>query len=371
MRLMVVAGTRPELIRLSVLINSWRQSSVDELILVHTGQNWDPNLSDVFFSDLDVAPPDYQLQLDTTTLGSSLGSLMPAVEGVIQQEAPDAFLVLGDTNSALALLIARRMHVPTYHLEAGNRSFDANVPEEVNRRLLDHTSDFNLAYSEAARRNLLQEGLEPRRIAVTGSPLRELFTHHAQRLGESVVLGQLGLRSDDYLVASVHREENVDDPDRLSRIVDLLSIVSQETQRAIVVSTHPRTAKRLENLGLDMDGDCVRWLPPFGFWDYCSLQANAWCVMSDSGSLHEEAAILGFPAVSLRNAVERPEAVEAGVVPVVGIDARQALEGIAVAKSAVLVGSVGKPYPEDNFSARVTNFVHSTWHQHRLWSGLF
>src|SRR5690348_15466219 len=276
---MTFVGTRPELIRLSRVVSRLAQT-VDH-VLVHTGQNWDPALRDVFFTDLDLPRPDYQLELDTSSLGRVLGGVLIQAEDVIDAERPDAVLILGDTNSCLAALMARRMKVPVYHMEAGNRCFDLNVPEETNRRLVDHVSDYNLVYTEHARRNLLAEGLHPSRIMLTGSPMKEVLDHYRPQIEASDAVDRLGLTVGDYFLVSAHRAENVDDPARLKQLLDSLIAVEQEFRLPIVVSTHPRTRNRLEALGQDVSGHDIRWMEPFGFHDYNKLQTSARCVLSD------------------------------------------------------------------------------------------
>src|SRR5690348_3852528 len=264
---MTFVGTRPELIRLSRVVSRLAQT-VDH-VLVHTGQNWDPALRDVFFTDLDLPRPDYQLELDTSSLGRVLGGVLIQAEDVIDAERPDAVLILGDTNSCLAALMARRMKVPVYHMEAGNRCFDLNVPEETNRRLVDHVSDFNLVYTEHARRNLLAEGLHPRRILHIGSPMREVLEHYRPRIEASGVLRRLELRPGEYFVVSAHREENVDDPARLDRLLACLRAVRQEWGLPLLMSTHPRTRKRLEEHRAEPDSlEGIAFHEPFGLLDY-------------------------------------------------------------------------------------------------------
>lgn len=311
MKVMTVVGTRPEIIRLSRVI-SLLDETVDH-VLVHTGQNYDPRLSQVFFEDLSLRPPDVYCGIDTSTLGRALGGVLIHGEDVLRMHKPDAVLVLGDTNSCLVAVIARRMHIPVYHMEAGNRSYDENVPEEVNRRLVDHVADFNLVYTEHARRNLLQEGLHPQRIFLTGSPLREVFSHYMPRIEASDVLARLGLVTKDYVLVSIHREEHVDDAQRLRSLVAQLDQLAAKLDKRVIVSTHPRTKKRLERFGVHAS-EQVLWEEAFGFLDYAQLQLNAYCVVSDSGSISEEAGILGIPAVHWRACTERPEGLEAGVM---------------------------------------------------------
>src|SRR5262245_55848455 len=263
---MTVVGTRPEIIRLSRVIDRLDRTDGIDHVLVHTGQNYDHSLNQVFFDDLDLRSPDHYLDVDTSSLGAVLGGVLLGSERVIADERPDALLVLGDTNSCISAVMAKRMRVPVYHMEAGNRCFDENVPEETNRRLVDHVADFNLAYTEHARRNLLAEGLHPRRIIVTGSPMREVLDHFRDRIDASDAVSRLGLQSRGYFLVSAHREENVDDPARLRMLLECLRTVHASYDLPVVVSTHPRTRKHLEALGEEVDGD-IRWLEPFGFHD--------------------------------------------------------------------------------------------------------
>src|SRR5262245_13795810 len=277
---MTVVGTRPEIIRLSRVIDRLDRTDGIDHVLVHTGQNYDHSLNQVFFDDLDLRSPDHYLDVDTSSLGAVLGGVLLGSERVIADERPDALLVLGDTNSCISAVMAKRMRVPVYHMEAGNRCFDENVPEETNRRLVDHVADFNLAYTEHARRNLLAEGMHPRRVIVTGSPMREVLEHYRSQIDASDVLDRLGLNSRGYFLVSAHREENVDARERLRKLLDCLQRVHETWVLPIVVSTHPRTRKRLEALEAKVEGD-VRWLEPFGFHDYNKLQLEAACVLSD------------------------------------------------------------------------------------------
>ncbi|MDG4765779.1 UDP-N-acetylglucosamine 2-epimerase (non-hydrolyzing) [Solwaraspora sp. WMMD406] len=370
-RVMTVVGTRPEIIRLSRVMD--RLDRTVEHVLVHTGQNWDTSLSDVFFTELRLRAPDRSLGVDTTSLGRVLGGVLVGVEDAITEHQPDALLILGDTNSAIAALMARRMRVPVYHMEAGNRCFDLNVPEETNRRLVDHVSDFNLVYTEHARRNLLAEGLHPRRILHTGSPMREVLDHYQADIARSTVLDQLALTPGGYFVVSAHREENVDRPDRLHRLLDCLRAVRDEWRLPVLVSTHPRTRKRLEALATDPTSlDGITFHEPFGLFDYVSLQRAARCTLSDSGTISEEAAILGFPAVTLRNSMERPEALDAGGIIMTGLDPYGVLEAVRVTVDQVAAAGVPCPadYQVPDTSRRVVDFILSTVRRHHEWAGL-
>lgn len=370
MKVMTVVGTRPEIIRLAAVTRRLDSTRAIEHVLVHTGQNWDHQLNRVFFDELELRLPDHVLEVDTSSLGATLGDILRKTEAVLGQEQPDAFLVLGDTNSALSLIMAKRLKIPTYHMEAGNRCFDANVPEETNRRLVDHTADFNLAYTEHARRNLLSEGLEPRRVLVTGSPMREVLGTYRGQIESTDALNVLGVEAGGYFLVSAHREENVDSPVRLARLVDSLNAVARKWGKPVLVSTHPRTRKRLDaDSGLVIH-DLVRFHPPFGFLDYNKLQLGAICVLSDSGTIAEESTILGFPAVTLRGAIERPEALDTGAITMVDVDSAAVLAGIEFAIARGKSPEAPADYCVTNTSERVVNFILSTVPQHKHWSGL-
>ncbi|MET8268018.1 non-hydrolyzing UDP-N-acetylglucosamine 2-epimerase [Micromonospora arida] len=370
-RIMTVVGTRPEIIRLSRVIA--RLDDTVDHTLVHTGQNWDSTLSDVFFKELRLREPDRFLRVDTSSLGRVLGGVLVGMEAAIAEVRPDALLVLGDTNSCIAALMARRMRVPVYHMEAGNRCFDLNVPEETNRRLVDHVADFNLVYTEHARRNLLAEGLHPRRILHTGSPMREVLEHYRTPIASSTILSQLELAQGRYFLVSAHREENVDRPDRLQRLLDCLVAVRDRWGFPVLVSTHPRTRKRLEALAPDATGlDGIAFHDPFGLLDYVHLQTKAYCTLSDSGTISEEAAILGFPAVTLRESIERPEALDAGGIIMTGLDPQGVVEAVEV--MVAQVAAEGVPCPVDyqvrDTSRRVVDFILSTVRRHHDWAGI-
>ncbi|MEU4675433.1 UDP-N-acetylglucosamine 2-epimerase (non-hydrolyzing) [Micromonospora sp. NPDC023737] len=370
-RIMTVVGTRPEIIRLSRVIA--RLDDTVDHVLVHTGQNWDSSLSDVFFTELRLREPDRFLRVDTSSLGRVLGGVLIGVEAAIAEYRPDALLVLGDTNSCIAALMARRMRVPVYHMEAGNRCFDLNVPEETNRRLVDHVADFNLVYTEHARRNLLAEGLHPRRILLTGSPMREVLEHYRADITASTILRQLELEPGRYFVVSAHREENVDSPARLQRLLDCLRAVHDRWGHPVLVSTHPRTRKRLEALAPDAGAlEGIAFHEPFGLIDYVHLQTRAFCTLSDSGTISEEAAILGFPAVTLRESIERPEALDAGGIIMTGLDPEGVVEAVQVTVDQV--AAQGVPCPADyripDTSRRVVDFILSTVRRHHDWAGI-
>jgi UDP-N-acetyl-L-fucosamine synthase len=365
-KILTVVGTRPEIIRLSRVV-ARLDASMDH-ILVHTEQNYDYELSDVFYDELGIRRPDHFLKVDTTSLGTVLGETLIKTERVLLAERPDALLVLGDTNSCIAAVMAKRLRIPVYHMEAGNRCFDENVPEETNRRLVDHVADFNLVYTEHARRNLLAEGLHPRRILLTGSPMKEVLLHHEPQIAASIILDDLSLSPTGYLLVSAHREENVDDPVRLGQLLDCLEAAHAEFELPLLMSTHPRTRKRLAELGREVRG--VEFHEPLGFIDYVRLQRDAFCVLSDSGTVSEESSILGFPAVTLRNSIERPEALDAGSIIMTGLRPASVLAGIVAARADHRLTRIPEDYQGTDCSVRVRNFMLSTIYEHAMWAGL-
>lgn len=370
LRVMTVVGTRPEVIRLSRVLSRFDESF--DHVLVHTGQSYDYALNQVFFDELELRAPDHYLGVDTSTLGHVLGGTLSGVEQVLLEVRPDALLVLGDTNSCIAALMAKRLQVPVYHMEAGNRCFDANVPEEVNRKMVDHIADFNLVYTEHARRNLLAEGIGSRWIALTGSPMGEVLAYYSEAIEQSGALSRLQVEAGQYFVVSAHREENVDDARRLASLVEVLTEVYRAYELPLLVSTHPRTRKRLDALGVaSLEG--VTFHEPFGFLDYVKLQKNAYCVLSDSGTISEESSILGFPAVTLRDSTERPEAVEAGAIIATGVNAPVVLNGIdltVVQHSSGSRASLPPGYEILDCSQRVVNFIRSTAAVAYQWAGV-
>lgn len=375
LKVMTILGTRPEIIRLARVMD--RLNDVIEHVITHTGQNYDYELNEVFFEDLGVRKPDHFLGVGGGSLGETLGGILSQTEKVLVKERPDAVLVLGDTNSAISAIIARRMKIPVYHMEAGNRSFDRNVPEETNRRLVDHIADFNLVYTEHARRHLLAEGLEHRRINLTGSPMREVLEHYRPRIDASDVVDRLGLKKRGYFIASLHREENVDNKARLTSLVDALNTLASTYDMPVILSTHPRTRKRLEAFGLSFDPR-VQDMKPFGFHDYNNLQMNAYCAISDSGTIAEEASMLGFPAITPRDAIERPEGVDVGCIIMTGLDTNTILNSVAAIvaqfERRVAAGHAPVPVPADyyitNTSERVVNLILGTAKLSNTWDGI-
>ncbi len=371
LKVLTVLGTRPEIIRLASVMETLEKYT--EHVLVHTGQNYDYELNEIFFKELGVRQPDHFLNVDTSSLGKVLGEILIKTEEVFLQEKPDAVLVLGDTNSSIAILMAKRMKIPTYHMEAGNRCFDANVPEETNRKLVDHLSDFNLVYTEHARRHLISEGLSHRFIYVTGSPMREVLDSKLDQINSSNILTQLELEEEKYFIVSIHREENVDSRENLEKIMSCLKSLYDGYDYPIVVSTHPRTKRRLEKLNYSMDGRDIRFLKPFGFLDYNKLQMESFCAISDSGTISEESAILNFPAVTIRNAIERPEALDAGSIVLTGLIPDIVLSAVEVAtneKTDFPEREIPDEYQVANTSLRVTKLILGTAKLAKGWQNL-
>ena len=329
LKVLTVVGTRPEIIRLSRVMSLLDQH-VDHII-AHTGQNYDYELNEIFFRDLELRKPDHFLNVDVSSLEASVGDIIRKSGELMRNEKPDALLVLGDTNSCLAAYMAKRLHIPIFHMEAGNRCFDFNVPEEINRRVIDHISDFNLVYTEHARRHLISEGLPHRRIYLTGSPMFEVLNYYKPKIEASKIADSLKLTADSYFLVSTHREENVDNPGNLLKILTVLNRLCEIYNMPVVVSTHPRTRKRLENVKDLEINPLIRFLKPFGFLDYNNLQMKAKCTLSDSGTISEESSILGFPAISLRQSMERPEAQDAGTIILTGFDPEIVLASIDTA----------------------------------------
>jgi UDP-N-acetylglucosamine 2-epimerase (non-hydrolysing) len=366
-KVVTIVGTRPEIIRLSRLIP--KLDEYTDHVFVHTGQNSDPKLNDVFFEDLELKQPDYYLNVDTSSMGSVMGDTIKKSEELFLKEKPDAVMILGDTNSAVAAIVAERMHIPVYHMEAGNRSFDANVPEELNRRMVDHVASFNLPYNDYSLRNLLAEGIHPRSICITGSPIREIYEHYKGKIAKSNVLKELSLQKDGYFLVSVHRQENVDLPERLEAVVKCLIAVRDKWQLPVLVSTHPRTKARLEKLGL-LKVEGLNFHEPFGYLDYNNLQMNAKCVISDSGTISEEASVIGFSAVSLRDSIERPESIDAGAMILTGLDPSNLVQSITAQLELSKPSETPRGYETIDFSSRVLKFLFSTSNKHAQWKGL-
>lgn len=370
LKVCTILGTRPEIIRLARVMA--RLDDCCEHVLIHTGQNSDYELNEVFFEDLQVKRPDHFLSISRDSLGAILGGVLIKCEEVLKKEQPDAVLVLGDTNSCFGAVIARRMKIPVYHMEAGNRCYDFNVPEELNRRIVDHVSDFNLVYTEHARRNLLSEGCHPRKVYLTGSPMKEVLDFAKPQIDQSDVLQRLGLESDGYFLVSLHRAENVDIPSHLTDLLHMLRRLTEEYGVPVIMTTHPRTRQKLDALGTAMP-DNVQFLKPFGYHDYVKLQIEAKCTVSDSGTISEESSILGFPAVTPRNSIERPEAMDSGHIVVTGLNPERILDGVRLAiatHEAACDSPIPAEYAIANTSLRVAKLIVGTASLIHRWDGI-
>lgn len=359
LKLMTILGTRPEIIRLSAVIKC--ADKYFDHILVHTGQNWDYTLNEVFFKDLDLREPDHYLDSVGSNLGETMGNIIAKSYELMNEINPDAVLVLGDTNSALSAISAKRLKIPIFHMEAGNRCWDWNVPEMINRKIVDHISDINLPYTEHSRRYLLSEGIDGKTIFVTGSPMREVLRDHLEQINRSMVLEQLGLEAKKYILVSAHREENIDNEENFMSLMTAINNIAEKYQMPVIYSTHPRSMKYIEQRAFQFH-PLVKNLKPFGFMDYNKLQMNSYCVMSDSGTLSEEAAMLNFPGVLIRTSTERPEVLDKGTVVIGGIngeDVKQAVE-LAVAmyenKEEVVLA---EDYADCNVSVKVIKLIQS------------
>lgn len=354
MKVITVVGTRPEIIRLSQVIKKLDQYT--EHILVHTGQNYDYELNKIFFDDLDLRKPDYFLDAAGETAAATIGNVITKFDEVLNTEKPEALLVLGDTNSSLSVIPAKRRKIPVFHMEAGNRCYDQRVPEEINRKIVDHTSDINMPYSSIAREYLLKEGFPAEQIIKTGSPMYEVLNFYKEKIKHSDVINRLSLEKNKYFVVSSHREENVDSEPRLRKIAEVLSGVCEKYQFPIIFSTHPRTRKRLDSFGIELH-PLIQTLKPLGFFDYIKLQKEAYCVISDSGTITEEASILNFPAINLRDVHERPEGMEEGVAIMTGLNLERVLESIPVAISMERGKQRSVPLVSDYFAPEVSDKV--------------
>lgn len=357
MKVMTIVGTRPEIIKLSCVIPALDRAF--RHVLVHTGQNHDYELNEIFFDGLGIRRPDHFLGASGENAALTIARVIAAADPVLAKESPDAVLVLGDTNSCLAVMAAKRRRIPVFHMEAGNRCFDERVPEEINRRVLDHISDINLPYSEHARRCLLAEGIRAETVIKTGSPMKQVLAAQKRSIAASRILSKVGLKPQRYFVASAHREENVDEPARLRRLLAALGGVAERFSLPVVVSTHPRTRKRLDGLPKMAMQRRLRFLKPLGFADYVRLQAGAACVLSDSGTITEEASILGFPAVMLREAHERQEGMDEGTLIMSGIEPRDVVEAVAVTLERGKPARIVADYDVDDVARKVVNAISS------------
>lgn len=327
LKVLTVVGTRPEIIRLSMVLHKLDQSGAIDHVLVHTGQNYDFELNEVFFQDLDLRKPDFYLGAAGNNAAETIGQILIKIDPVLESVKPDAFLVLGDTNSCLCAIPAKKRHIPIFHMEAGNRCFDQRVPEETNRKIVDHISDINLTYSDIAREYLLREGLPADRVIKTGSPMFEVLHHYLPKINKSVILGSLGLEKEQYYVVSAHREENISSDNQFRNLVAILNQLAKSSGLPVIVTTHPRTRKKIEDEGVRFEPQ-VKLMKPFGLTDYICLQMNAKVVLSDSGTISEESSILNFRALNIREAHERPEAMEEAAVMLVGLNPERVMQGL-------------------------------------------
>jgi UDP-N-acetylglucosamine 2-epimerase (non-hydrolysing) len=367
LKVTTIVGTRPEIIRLSVLLGKFDQ--IFEHRLIFSSQNRQSFVGSNFFDELKLKQPNSTMSNTSNTVAEFISALLVFVENEIIQHRPDAVVILGDTNTSLAALIVKKYGIPVYHLEAGNRSFDANVPEELNRKIVDHASDFNLAYSQQALLNLLREGLPTRNTLVIGSPLREVIELNRQRIKESEILKSLKIKSKEFFLVSAHRQENIDDVARLSALIDTLNAVAEKFTKPLIISTHPRLQSMLEK-GNYKRHEQLKFVEPLGFIDYCKLQNEASAVLSDSGSIAEESAILGFKALTMRDSMERPEALEAATIELTGLDSARVIAAIERLESTDKVIPVPSDYQITNTSDRVINFILSTHHVRDFWNGI-
>lgn len=358
LKVVTIVGTRPELIRLSRVMAALDRHC--DHVIVHTGQNYDYELNGVFFEDLGLRKPDHFLEAAGATAAETIGNVIAASSRILAETAPDAMLVLGDTNSCLAVIAAKRLKIPTFHMEAGNRCFDMRVPEEINRRIVDHVSDINLTYSEIAREYLLAEGLDPQRVIRTGSPMFEVLSHYRPGIDAADPLPTLGLRPHDYFLVSAHREENIESDVQFNGLIRILNGLAERFDRPVVLSTHPRTRKKIEASGAKLD-DRVMQMKPFGFLDYVHLQMKARAVLSDSGTITEESSILNFPALNIRETHERPEGMEEGAVMMVGMNPDRVFQGLAILESQPRGDDrllhVVRDYDVDNVSEKVVRII--------------
>lgn len=329
LKVMTVVGTRPEIIRLSCVLNKLDRSNAIEHILVHTGQNYDYELNEVFFEDLNLRKPDYFLNAAGTNATVTAGQILINIDPILESVKPDAFLVLGDTNSCLCAIAAKKRHIPIFHMEAGNRCFDQRVPEETNRKIVDHTADINLTYSDIAREYLLAEGIRPDRVIKTGSPMFEVLLNQLPKIEKSTILSTLGIKKDSFFIVSAHREENISSKERFFKLVDILNSIAEKYNFPVIVSTHPRTRNMIDKYQVNFH-PLVQLMKPMGLTDYIALQINSKAVLSDSGTISEESSILNFRALNIREAHERPEAMEEGSVMMVGMNPERVMQGLEV-----------------------------------------
>lgn len=356
LKVMTVVGTRPEIIRLSAVIKKLEKSKAIEHILVHTGQNYDYELNEIFFKDFNLKKPDYFLNAATGTPAETIGNVLIKIDPVLERVSPDAFLVLGDTNSCLCAIAAKRRQIPIFHMEAGNRCFDQRVPEETNRKIVDHIADMNLTYSDIAREYLISEGLPADQIIKTGSPMYEVLKSKEKDIEQSDILNRLQLKEKDYFVVSAHREENIDSDQNFYDLVDSLNAIAEKYHVRVIVSTHPRTRKMIEDNNIEFNS-LIETIKPLGFIDYVWLQMNARATLSDSGTISEESSILGFSALNIRQAHERPEAMEEAAVMMVGLKKERIIQGLEILEEQNKVTIPVKDYSVPNVSEKVLRII--------------
>lgn len=359
LKVMTVVGTRPEIIKLSRVIPELDKHT--KHVLVHTGQNFDYELNEIFFNELKLRKPDYFLNAAGKTATETITNVITKVDLLLEKEMPDAFLVYGDTNSCMSVIPAKKRKIPIFHMEAGNRCFDQRVPEEVNRKIVDHLSDINMPLSEHARRYLLSEGLRPETIIKTGSPMTEVLAFHEEEINKNRIMEREGLKKGEYFIVSAHREENIDSPQNFSNLLDTLSAIVQKYKKKVIVSTHPRTKKKLESIGFVNNNPLIEFMKPFGFLEYVKMEQNAFCVISDSGTITEESSILHFPAIMIRQAHERPEGMDEASVVMSGLRSDRVIESIDLvtlqyADDNNSIHSI-KDYAPDNVSKKVVRII--------------
>ena len=361
LKVMTIVGTRPEIIKLSRVMHEIEKHL--EHVIVHTGQNYDYELNEIFFKELGIRKPDYFLDSVGDTLARTIGNIIAKADAVMEKEKPDCVLLYGDTNSCLSVMAAKRRKIPVFHMEAGNRSFDQRVPEELNRKVVDHLSDINMTLTEHARRYLISEGLRPETVIKTGSPMKEVLAHYMPRILKSDALKRLKLKEQGYFVVSAHREENVDSAENFKNLLDSLNAIAHKYKMPVIVSTHPRTRKRLEELDTRHLDKKISFMKPLGFFDYIKLQQNAFCVVSDSGTITEESTILDMPAVTIRQAHERPEGMDEGTLIMCGLKSERVLESVDIVVKQAAAGKrqfrIVPDYDTDNVSKKVLRIIMS------------
>tara|TARA_B100000959_G_C14923469_1_gene600524 strand:- start:234 stop:1358 length:1125 start_codon:yes stop_codon:yes gene_type:complete len=360
-KVMTIVGTRPEIIKLSRVISQMEKYC--EHILVHTGQNYDYELNEIFFKDLNINKPNYFLNAATSNVAETIGNIVSSADKILEKENPDAVLLYGDTNSCLSVISAKRRKIPVFHFEAGNRSFDQRVPEELNRKIVDHLSDINMPLTEHARRYLLDEGLNPETVIKTGSPMKEILDYYMPKINRSSVLGKLKLKTGEYFLVSAHREENVDSKENFRNLLDSLVEIVKIYNKRIIVSTHPRTMKKLDKENKINLNKKIEFMKPLGFFDYVKLQMNSYCVISDSGTITEESSILNFSAITIRQSHERPEGMDQGTLIMSGLEKSNVIDSIKVVVEEFDKNKrnfkIAPDYDVDNFSKKVTRIIFS------------